>query len=150
MPFQLDEKLKAVLDPDPSKGLDSVVRAVEMSTRQMMHLHTGIERAEKVEREYAKMEAALDAEEVRIKAMTAKVVAQNHTLERMIAAENKKRLQQVPMRGSQRPSIISASQNIRFGSAMGPPPLPAPLSANTMRSVGLAGPNRQRPNVTRL
>lgn len=118
---------------------------MELNVRQMTHLQGGIERAEKNEAEYDKMNEALDAEEAKVQAMLAKVVAQNQILETMNQDEERKRMEQEQLMRCPPPpqEILSSSQNVRPGSLMGPPPIPRPAAAGGTQQ-------QQRPNVTRL
>ena len=117
--------------------------------RQTSHLHAAIDRAEKQEQHYEKMTAEMDQEETKLRAMTAKVVAQNQVLERMIAEETRKRRHP---EFSQREEVIASSSQSSFyrtprrtenGGAMGPP-------LSMTRSVGLSASHRPKANVTRL
>lgn len=117
---------------------------MELNVRQMTHLHGGIHKAEKQEVELNKLERDMKADEAKLNGMTAKVLAQNKVLEKMIADEERKREQQDRFMRCPPPrqEILSSSQNIKSGVVMGPPAIP--------RAPAFGGRQGKRPNVTRL
>lgn len=88
--FQLDPALKAALDPDPYKGLETAVINLEMNIQQMTHLHSGISRSESQLRAFDKIERDMNKEGMKMQETLKKVEAQNKQLEKLIADEERR------------------------------------------------------------